>query len=180
MANPEHLELLHEGADSWNRWRTERPDVLPDLRVAHLRRADLRDFDLSGALLSIAILHSADLTGANLRDADLSSANMEKVILCDADLTGADLRGTKFTGGDLRRADFGRVDLRSGVLYDADLAETDLTGADLSSTLVYNAKNLTVEQLCSVESLWLTELGERISLAQKHCPHLLERPPSTR
>ncbi|MFP6593133.1 MAG: hypothetical protein VCE12_21730 [Candidatus Latescibacterota bacterium] len=33
--------------------------------------------------------------------------------------------------------------------------------------------------LCSVGSLWLTELGERMSLAEQHCPHLLERLAST-
>ena len=98
------------------------------------------------------------MTGTNLRGADLSSANVEKVILRGADLHGADLRGTKFTGGDLRGADLSAVDLRSGVLY--------------------NAANLTIEQLCSVKSLWLTELNEWRSEAEKHCPHLLEQPTS--
>ena len=178
MANPEHVALMKEGPESWNQWRRDHPDIVPDLRVAHLRYATLCDMDLSGAILSIAILKEADLTGANLRGADLSSANLEKAILCGADLHGADLRGTKFTGGDLRRADLSDVDLRSGVLYNADLEKTNLNGADLGSTLVYNAKNLTVEQLCSVKSLWLTELHDRMSLAEKHCPHLLKRPPS--
>ena len=100
-------------------------------------------------------------------------------MLCGADLTAADLRGTKLTGGDLRRAKLGGVDLRSGVLYNADLEDADLSGANLGSTLVYNARNLTIEQLCSVGSLWLTELNERLSLAEQHCPHLLERPAST-
>ncbi|HIC70227.1 MAG TPA: hypothetical protein EYO90_11970 [Candidatus Latescibacteria bacterium] len=84
----------------------------------------------------------------------------------------------KLPGGDLRRADLSDVDLRSAVLYDADLEEANLTDANLGSTLVYNARNLTLEQLCCVESLWLTELHDRMSLAEEHCPHLLERPPS--
>lgn len=176
MANLEHVAILKRGPESWNEWRRENPDVVPDLRVAHLRGAKLGNIDLSGALLSIAILHSADLSGANLRGADLSSANLEKVLLVGADLEGADLRGTKFTGGDLRRANLSGVDLRSGVLYNANLEGTDLSGADLGSTLVYDAPNLTIEQLCSAGSLWLTELNERRSLAEQYCPHLLERP----
>jgi len=178
MANSEHVAQLKKGADSWNQWRLDNPDIIPDLRTAHLRAAALNGVDLSGARLSVAILHSADLTGANLRGADLSSANLENVILCGADLSGADLRGTKFTSGDLRGADFSGVDLRSGVLYNADIEDANFSGADLGSTLVYNAKNLTVEQLCSVRSLWLTELNERLALAEQHCPHLLERPAS--
>ena len=90
----------------------------------------MQGMDLSGADLSIAILHKADMTGTNLRGADLSSANVEKVILRGADLHGADLRGTKFTGGDLRGADLSAVDLRSGVLYNADIENVNLSGAD--------------------------------------------------
>ena len=179
MANPEHIALVKTGSECWNQWRRDHPNIVPDLRVAHLRHARLCNMDLSGAILDIAILHSADLSGANLRGADLSSANLERAVLCGADLRGADLRGTKLTGGDLRRADLSGVDLRSGVLYNADLEDADLSGADLGSTLVYTAKNLTVEQLCSVGSLWLTELSERMSLAEQHCPHLLERLVST-
>jgi len=179
MANPEHVALIERGSESWNQWRRDHPDIVPDLRVAHLRHASLCEMDLSGAILSIAVLHSADLSGANLRGADLSSANLEKAVLCGADLQGADLRGAKFTGGDLRRADLGGVDLRSGVLCNADLEDTNLSGSDLGSTLVYDARNLTVEQLCSVGSLWLTELSERMGLVEQHCPHLLERPAST-
>ncbi len=81
--------------------------------------------------------------------------------------------------GDLRRADLSDVDLRSALLHDADLENADLSGANLGSTLVHNARNLTVEQLCSVKSLWLTELHERLSLAERHCPHLLQRPASS-
>ena len=179
MANREHIALLNKGSAPWNQWRRAHPDIVPDLRVAHLRQANLCDMDLSGAILSIAILCGADLTRVNLRGADLSSANLEKAILRGADLQGADLRGTKFTDSDLRQADFSDVDLRSGVLYNADLEGANLSGANPGSTLVYNARNLTAEQLCSVSSLWLTELHERMSLAEEHCPHLLERPPSS-
>jgi hypothetical protein len=31
MANPEHLELLRQGVEVWNEWRTKEPLVLPDL-----------------------------------------------------------------------------------------------------------------------------------------------------
>ena len=50
MANPEHLEILKQGAKIWKKWHEENPIVLPDLS----------DANLSGAYLS----------GANLGDAN--------------------------------------------------------------------------------------------------------------
>jgi hypothetical protein len=31
MANPEHLKVLKRGVETWNRWRKDHPDVVPDL-----------------------------------------------------------------------------------------------------------------------------------------------------
>ena len=72
MANDEHVALLKQGVDAWNKWREANPDILLDLRRA----------DLSGANLSWADLYRAKLSEAHLSGADLSEAN----------LIGADLR----------------------------------------------------------------------------------------
>ena len=62
MADEEHVALLKQGVEVWNKWRKENPDIRPDLSGA----------DLTGADLGGADLHGADLDGANLRGADLS------------------------------------------------------------------------------------------------------------
>jgi hypothetical protein len=36
MANQEHLEILHQGVEIWNKWREEKPDIVPDLSGAEL------------------------------------------------------------------------------------------------------------------------------------------------
>ena len=71
MANPEHLEILKQGVEAWNKWRADNPDVIPDLSEAKLPGANLFDVNLSGAELS-----SANLTGADLSEADLGGANL--------------------------------------------------------------------------------------------------------
>jgi hypothetical protein len=78
MANKEHLEILKQGVDVWNKWRKDNPDVVPDLSGATLIGANLSRYNLSGV----------NLRGANLIDADL----------IDADLTFADLRGAILWG----------------------------------------------------------------------------------
>src|SRR4051794_41978965 len=78
MANPEHIEVLSRGVEVWNGWRTEHPDIRPDLRELSLRmahpgilglnlcRADFRNADLAGADLYRCYLVEADFTNANL------------------------------------------------------------------------------------------------------------------
>ena len=82
--NPDHLEKLMSGADSFNQWRDQNLQVIPDLENASLENANLAGYDLSKALLSNANLATANLEGANLskanlRGADLSNANISNV-----------------------------------------------------------------------------------------------------
>ena len=47
MANPEHVAILKEGGEVWNRWREKNPQH-PDVREADLREADLHGANLWG------------------------------------------------------------------------------------------------------------------------------------
>ena len=59
MADPDPLAELMKGVDAWNVWRSENPDVEPDLSGADLGAADLSAADLRGT----------DLCRTNLRRA---------------------------------------------------------------------------------------------------------------
>ncbi len=37
MANPEHLKILKQGVEVWNRWKEKRSDVMLDFRSADLK-----------------------------------------------------------------------------------------------------------------------------------------------
>ncbi len=147
MANEEHLKILKQGVEAWNRWRQENPDVQPDLveadlSEADLGRADLGEADLNGAnlrgaYLGEADLGGADLNGANLRgaylsQADLSGAHLSEADLIEADLIGAYLSGAYLDGAHLRGAYLSQADFSGVDLSEADLVEADLSGADLS------------------------------------------------
>jgi uncharacterized protein YjbI with pentapeptide repeats len=152
MANEEHLAILRQGVEVWNKWREANPDVQPDLSGADLYTAVLSRFDLcavnlsgadlsgtfliethlsranlAGANLSGARLHWADLSGANLVDANLVAAKLEEANLNEAILSGADLDSTNLKGATLRAAD----------LRGARLLHTDLTAADLNNALFF-------------------------------------------
>jgi len=67
MANEAHLELIRQGVDVWNAWRTKEPSILPNLHAADLREANLIEADLGGAGLQMANLDNANLNGAASR-----------------------------------------------------------------------------------------------------------------
>ena len=96
MANPEHLQILRQGAEAWNQWRKQHRNIRPDFSGANLSGADLIVTDLSGAFLwnadlSGAFLWNADLISTSLTGADLSRANIREAVFGDTDLT--DVRG---------------------------------------------------------------------------------------
>ncbi len=96
MANQEHLVILRQGVEAWNKWRNENKNIRPDL--SDLKEADLSNTDLRGVDLFRADLYNAKLRGANLSKADLSNtdlrdAKLNRAILCTVDLRGADLSG---------------------------------------------------------------------------------------
>jgi uncharacterized protein YjbI with pentapeptide repeats len=148
MTNQEHLDILEQGVETWNRWRKEHAGSKPvlsgaffsfsDLRGANLSRADLWEAflsfaDLSGADLSRAFLSLADLGRTNLSFADLRGANLIRADLRRANLRNADLRGANLSDADLSDADLSRANLCDANLSDADLSRANLNAANLSN-----------------------------------------------
>jgi len=79
MANEEHLDILNQGVEVWNKWRLDNPTVRPEINGARLQ--------------------GADLTGAHLREANLSRAILKKT-----NFSNATISFTKFVNNDLSSA----------------------------------------------------------------------------
>ena len=152
MADEEHVAILNQGVDVWNRWREENPDITPELSEVNLSGAELLGIDLSSAQLSQAHFFEANLQGADLKFANLDYAYFHKANLQDADLsysllTFAELQQSNLTRANLHYAslnwaDLGEADLRRANLTNANLSETNLVkanlgGADLTGARVY-------------------------------------------
>jgi uncharacterized protein YjbI with pentapeptide repeats len=98
MANSEHLEILRQGVEQWNDFRSKWFDSILDLSGA-----DLSEMNLAGAYLNKINLSGADLSNAYLRNADISSTDLSNANLTGADLSRAymfktNLNGTKMEG----------------------------------------------------------------------------------
>ena len=151
MANPEHLEILKQGVEQWNKWRMGNPEVHPDLRVADLNSADLSGIYLSGSILndvnlSAAKLREANLSGAELRRAylmatDLSGAHLSEANLNEACLAGAQVVDAVLSWVSLRRSDLRGVNLSGTNLRGANLRDARLLGAYLGHA-IFSAADL--------------------------------------
>jgi len=143
MANSEHLELLRQGVDVWNAWRTKEPSITPvligaNLGEANLNEAFLKGANLSEAFLSGAYLRHAILSGANLSEAFLGAANLDGASLNGANLIEANLRGASLNGARLVDANLTKADLTGAVLVDANLEHADLTGCRVYGVSAWN------------------------------------------
>ena len=121
MADPDHIDVLGDGAAAWNAWRKMNAGVRPDLSGSNIKILALSGIDLSGALMRGVMLAGADLTGADLSGADLTGADLMEADLSGADLSGADLTGVNLMGADLCGADLTGTVLDGAILYRADL-----------------------------------------------------------
>ncbi len=122
------LALLEQGAESWNQWRKNNPDVKPDLRSAYLFGQALSGFNLSEANLERACLIDANLRGANLSKACLRSAYVSSANLENANLSEADL-----SLGNFSEANFSQATLHSIQANGTNFSQARFTGAFLSS-----------------------------------------------
>jgi uncharacterized protein YjbI with pentapeptide repeats len=186
MANQEHLYILNQGVEVWNRWRQGNPEIQPDLRKAPLRGANLNfahfhSVDLSKAMLRKASLHGSTLSRANLCQANLRQANLSRAHLRGADLRGADFRsanllhsnlsGANLSNASLFYTDLSGANLNGAVIIDANLSGANLTGTNLSYTdlsradlsgAIFNKTNLSNANLtdCKIHgiSVWNVQL----------------------
>jgi hypothetical protein len=171
MANPEHLKILQQGVEVWNKWRAEHPRLTPDFCKACFNDAELVDANLQDSNLAGAKIRRANLCGANLM-----FANLQRADLCDSSfglavLGGANCSHASFQGADLRysvllEANFGNTDLWQTDFTGAGLKGADFTLArmegtvfgdnDLSETKGLEAVRHTGPSVIGVETLYVS------------------------
>ena len=141
MANPEHIQRLLEGVETWNRYR-QGDGFTPDLSEVNLyekfRSVSKLDYGgripLAGADLRRAKLEKADLNGANLSHANLAGANLENAKLVDTYLNFA-----QFDNANLSFADLTNADLEHATLAGTKLGTAILTGANFNGAKPWQA-----------------------------------------
>jgi len=136
MANREHIRILNEGVNTWNKWRENYHEGQPDLSGADLagRVFGVWEGDRTAAIkLRDVNLSGANLTHTDLRHAHLGIANLTDATLYNADLSQAYLENTVFRDADLRMANLTRAEIIFADFSGATFGYTTLADLDLST-----------------------------------------------
>ena len=180
MANDEHLKILGQGVDVWNKWRKDDLSIKPDLsgidfhslyrKYPILERRDSRDpnsilapilrgINFDNTNLSYTTLRGVDLSNATLEDAYIWRANLKSCKLCNANLSGADI-----SEANLDSANFTNANLRFVCLLITRALGTNFSGADFTGACIgdwhINSKTRLDEVKC--DFFYLDALGDYI------------------
>lgn len=163
MANQEHLAILIQGVEVWNKWREEHPEIRPDLQggslwVAHIDRGEMRSVTLGGAYIGRAMVRDMYISGAdfvaermdvgevtirnNLQGINLSHADLRRANFRNADLTGANLRNADLSGASLLETNLSCADLTGCRIYGISVWDVQLNGAEQKNLIITPLEDL--------------------------------------
>ena len=159
MVNPQHIEWLREGVESWNARRSHgsfKPDfeganIAEDIREQSQRAfSDPQGANLEGISLHDSVLRRADFSGLHLPSADLGFSQAQESVFQNSNLNGAELDGSDFSGAifdrsSLKKASIDNVNLTGAnfdrsQLQDAMCWGSNFTGANLRGASLIGAK----------------------------------------
>ena len=149
-----------------------------NLNGLNLQEAFFPGANLGGVYFCKSNLKKANFLLANLQDSDFESANasgayFNGAYLKNSDFKGANLEGAKFEGANLKGAKFEGANFKGANLEGANFEGANLKGANLEGANLKWARNLSVNQLCKVQTLHNTILDKNHSrLISKHFAHL--------
>jgi hypothetical protein len=126
MADEEHVALLKQRVEIWNKWRKANPEITPNLARTDLAGVKLSRWDLNMVDPTRAVLLRLLLTKDRLTMMDVGREDRDRMNLTRVNLTGAHLPGANLIGADLIKANLTGAHLGEAVLGDTVFGNTNL------------------------------------------------------
>jgi uncharacterized protein YjbI with pentapeptide repeats len=153
-----------------------------NLDFAELRGSNMLGINLQGAALTAANLEDCILERSDLRRISSHEGNFQKAILREANFDGAFLQSADFDSATLWGASFQGsflldANFRGAELNNSNFENAELAGANFQNGNLYNAENLTINQLSNVKTLYGAKMDDQLlEQVKSQYPHLLEPP----
>ncbi|BCS89987.1 pentapeptide repeat-containing protein [Pseudodesulfovibrio sediminis] len=136
MANPDHLKILEQGVETWNKWREDNPEVVPDFQNAELNGLICNAPELVGLQSDNQIFQWKTIQWLHGGEAVVVAFDpIEKMTIHGINFQGVDFRGAQLKGAKFLGADFKEADLRGANLHMALLWGTIFHKAKLNNVV---------------------------------------------
>lgn len=173
MAQSEHIAQFLRGATHWRNWRTQNPDVRPDLSgydFTQLRPIVWQDssgnrhstqlwhFDFTNCDLERVVLTGQDIQDTDFSGATLKFAMLNDTIFKNATARGADLRNANLKGARLIASDFSGADLSGASVFGVSpwgMTLTDAIQNDLLITPTNAEAAITVDDIAIAQFVYM-------------------------
>src|SRR5687768_808167 len=132
MAIQSHVAMLHMGADSWNRWRKEKPDITPDLRGHRFESPNYVGFDFTAAYFNDCELLEATFTKCVFFRCRFERIRGEKTKWFQCELNELDGPRANFKDSLFSACQFKGSRLDHVIFISAQIEMCDFSGAHLS------------------------------------------------
>lgn len=144
-----------------------------DLNNANLEQSDFSYSKCESVNFFSSKLSGASFMGTKIYNCAFSYADIKSVNFSFADLHGvyffsANLSEAHFEFAQLNNVEFANANLRGANFLGADFTGAKLNGADLTNAFMFEAKNLTLEQLADAKGNRATRLPDYIKDRPKH------------
>lgn len=140
MINDDYIEILQSGSESWNRWRKENPNTIPQLREVNFMQyfTDKNDF-YSVPSFSCVDFSDVDLHMSSLRNGEFCDCCFDGAKITFADLVDAHFEECTFRNVSMRVTAIGSATFHNCIFEDADLSycsaeDTSFEGSEFVDT----------------------------------------------
>ncbi len=146
------IEILKQGAEAWNIWRKDNPELIPDLRNKtiigaglNLAGINLKKSILDGTKFIAADLHNANfsettLIGTSFNNSNLSRAVFKNSMLIRVHCWANSLQHSVFQSTTVLESSFIGSDFQHSVFSDSHFNLTDLRKVNFSQTDIKKSK----------------------------------------
>jgi hypothetical protein len=128
----DHVNILIQGVEVWNKWRKDNPEIIPQLSEVDISEMQGFPNGLSNINLSNAYLERTNLYGLTMEN-----SNFEGAILYNSNCYGTSFKNANFRSADLELVNFSTASLEGADFLNARIGTTVFGDCNLSS-----AKNL--------------------------------------
>lgn len=160
MPDINHLNILKQGAEIWNKWRKDNPEISPDLSSADLAKLDLSEVNFSNTNFDNATLTEWKVINCNFDKAVLTKIRAQGTYWRNATLSRTEISGdftvsnfyiADFTGAKVHNCGFPLSELRylrlnhtnfAAYFGDTDLNSWTIINSDLSGIQNLSSGNI--------------------------------------